>query len=186
MTKYARRTALTTNQGLEIFPILDMALNLPFGKAVLHPCPTTRAEYLARILNGERYRNAVESLSTYLEENPFYGKGLYYNLVIEPRKNGLLVANVENPPHTLTWYIIECAATKKPVVVPYPAHTVQARLNKLRARHQEISPVYYKHAEKTLHYAIPSLEQMVIVDIDIEGSSTVPPPSPEDRAKIHS
>lgn len=86
MTKYARRTALTTNQGLEIFPILDMALNLPFGKAVLHPCPTTRAEYLARILNGERYRNAVESLSTYLEENPFYGKGLYYNLVIEPRK----------------------------------------------------------------------------------------------------
>lgn len=184
MTKYARRAALTPNQELEVFPVLDAALNLPFGKALLHPCPPSRADYLSRILNGERYRNAVESLSAYLEENPLYGKGLYYTLVIEPRKNGLLVANVENPPRTLTWYIIECAATKKPVVVPYPDRTVQARLNKLKARHQEISHVYYKNTEKTLRYAIPSLEQMVIVDIDVEGSGTVPPPSPEDRAKI--
>lgn len=185
MTKYAKRLALTSGQELEIFPILDKALALPFGKALFHACPKSRANYLSRILNGERYRNAIESISMYPQEDPLYGKGLYYNLVIEPRASGLLVASIENPPPTLTWYIIECASTKKPVLVPNTERTVQSRLAKLKERHQELSHVYYNMSDKTLYYSDPSLEEMVIVDIDI-GGSTVPPPSPENRAKIRS
>lgn len=184
MTKYLNRPALTPGQEREIFPLLDAALNLPFGKAIVHLCSKSRADYLSRILNGERYRNAIESISAYTPDDPLYGKGVYYNLVIEAHTKGLLVANVEFPPITLTWYIIECAATKKPVVVSnYADRTIQSRLCKLKERHQELATIYYDIPSKTLKYAIPSPEEMIIVDIDM-GGDKIPSPSAENRAKI--
>lgn len=179
--KYMNRPALTSQQESEIFPLLDSALQLPFGKAIVHQCSTSRAAYLSRILNGERYRNAIQSISMYTPEEPLYGKGLYYHLVIEPFTKGLLVAHVEVPPTSLTWRIIECAATKRSVdVSAYTAVTVNARLNKLRERHEEIRGIYLDGT--CLKHSAPSIEELVVVDVDT-GIGKIPTPSPEQRAK---
>ena len=183
MTKYARKPALTEQQEIEIFPLLDAACELAFGQAILHKCPVSRANYLSRVLNGERYRNAILSISTYSPEDYLYGKGLYYNLVIESCPKGLLVAHVENPPETITTAIILCAATRKPVPFEHPVIRVQSRLNKLKARHpNELGPVYVK--DNKLEYAIPNPEEFLIVDIDVKPEFGVPSPTPEQRAKI--
>ena len=90
---------------------------------------------------------------------------------------------MENPPPTLTWYIIECAASKKPVNVShYKSTTVLTRLNKLRERHQELKPIYLDQVSQTLRYAIPDEEDMIVVDIDVKDK--VPRPSAEQRAKL--
>lgn len=180
--KYMNRPALTSQQEAEIFPLLDAALQLPFGKALVHQCTPSRAKYLSRILNGERYRNAIQSISMYTPEEPLYGKGLYYHLVIEPFAKGLLVAHVEVPPTSLTWHIIECAATKRPVdVSTYSPITVKTRLNKLRPRHEEIRGIYLD--ETHLKHACPTTEELVVVDVDT-GTGRVSTPTPEQRAKI--
>lgn len=172
MTKYARRPHLTPGQEQEIFPILDKALSLPFGKAILHKCPPSRADYLSRILNGERNRAGVESLTIYLPEDPLYGKGIYYHLVIEIHPKGLLVANVEEPPISLTWRIIECAATKKPVSLGgYKVLPAQAKLNRLKARHEEVRAIYIDCETKELKSGITNPEDMIVVDIDINPAS---------------
>lgn len=182
MTKYMNRPALTSQQESEIFPLLDSALKLPFGKAIVHQCSVSRAKYLSRILNGERYRNAIQSVSMYTPEEPLYGKGLYYHLVIEPFAKGLLVAHVEVPPTSLTWHIIECAATHQAVdVSSYTPVTVNTRLNKLRERHEEIRGIYLDGTH--LKHATPSLEELIVVDVDT-GTGKIPKPSPEQRAKI--
>lgn len=183
MTKYMNRAALTGGQEAEAFPLLDAALALPFGKAVFYTCTKSRANYLARVLIGECYRNAIQSLSTYLQSEPLYGKGLYYHLVIEQRQKGLIIANVENPPATLTWLIIKCAAERRTVSVSgFSSVTVQSRLNKLKERCQEIRHVYFERNLQELRCAIPSPEEMVVVDIDVGGH--VRPPSVIDRAKV--
>lgn len=184
MTKYARKPALTESQECEIFPILDAALTLKHKQAILHKCPTPRSRYLSRILNGERYRNAILSISTYSSDNPLYGKGLYYNLVIEPCSKGLLVANVENPPNNITMEIIKCAATKKPVPLSFPIIRVQSRLNKLKERHPtELGSIYIDAISQSLKYAVPLKEEMLIVDIDVNPAGAVPTPTAEQRAK---
>lgn len=171
MTKYMNRPALTPQQEQEIFPLLDAALKLPFGKAIAHTCSASRANYLARIINGERYRNAMQSIFTYLPSEPFYGKGMYYHLVTEPRSKGVIVAHVENPPPTLTWRFIECVAYKRPIdVSEYNLINVQSRLKKMREKFpEEIKPVYIEIIKETtieLRYSIPQYEDLVIVDID--------------------
>ena len=182
MGKYLNRPALTTGQETEIFPLLDAALQLPFGKGIIHKCSPPRADYLSRILNGERYRNAIESISMYTPDEPLYGKGLYYHLVIEPCSKGLVIANVENPPESLTWAIIQCAATKRPVDVSmYKLTTAKSRINKLVERHKELKGIFID-SDGFMKCITPNPEELVIVDIDVAGS-TVPAPSPEQRAK---
>lgn len=184
MTKYARKPALTGSQEIEIFPILDAALELKHKQAILHKCAASRSRYLSRILNGERYRNAILSISTYTPDNPLYGRGLYYNLVIEPCSKGLLVANVETPPNSITMEIIKCAATKKSVSLSFPIIRVQSRLNKLKERHPtELGSVYIDVISQELKCAIPTKEEMLIVDIDINPAGPMPTPTAEQRAK---
>lgn len=183
MTKYMNRPAITEGQEAEGYPLLDAALALPFGKAIFYSCTKSRADYLYRVLTGECHRNAIQSISTYLPSEPLYGKGLYYHLVIEKRSKGLLVANVEHPHLTLTWCIIKCAAERKPIdISSYNQITVQSRLNKFKERYAEIKPVYLEKELKQLRYAIPSPEEMVIVDIDSGGY--IAAPTAAQRAKI--
>ena len=180
--KYMNRPAITSGQEAEIFPLLDAALQLPFGKAIVHRCSPSRANYLSRILNGERYRNAIESLSMYTPDEPLYGKGLYYHLVIEQFSKGLLIANVEFPPETLTSAIIKCAATKQPVnVSAYKYTTVKSRINKLTERHKELKGLFAEQ-DGFVKCAVLNPEELAVVDIDI-GGQTVNAPSPEQRAK---
>lgn len=182
MSKYLNKPAITAGQEAEIFPLLDAALSLPFGKAIVHKCSPTRANYLSRILNGERYRNAIESLSMYTPSEPLYGKGLYYHLVIEQFPKGILIANVETPPETLTGAIIRCAATKQPVdISAYKYTTVQSRINKLRERHNELKGLYAEQ-DGFVRCTALNQEELVVVDIDV-GRQKVPGPSPEHRAK---
>lgn len=183
MTKYMNRPALTPQQESEIYPLLDAALQLPFGKAIVHQCPRSRASYLARVLKGERYRNALQTFSTYLPSEPLYGKGLYYHIVIDTFAKGVLIAHMETPPETLTWLIIDCIATRKPQDISrYSPMAVQARLHKLRERHIEVKSVYVEGC--TIQYAIPSPEELIIVDVDTRPGGPVPPPTPEQRAKV--
>jgi hypothetical protein len=182
MGKYLNRPAITAGQEAEIFPLLDAALQLPFGKAIAHKCSAPRANYLSRILNGERYRNAIESLSMYTPDEPLYGKGLYYHLVIEQFPKGLLIASVKFPPETLTSALIKCAATKQPIdVSAYKYTTIKSRINKLVERHKELKGLYAEQDGFVRCITIDP-EELAIVDIDI-GGPTVPVPSPEQRAK---
>lgn len=184
--KYNKRLSLTPQQGAEIYPLLDKALQLPFNKAIVYPCSDTRADYLTRIIMGERYRNAVESIEIYTPEEPLYGKGLYYHVFPQPHSRGLILANVENPPATLTWMIIQCAAFKEDVTANgYAFGTVNSRLGKLRERYPDIiNPVYLEGTEPpVLKYGIPKPEEIIIVDIDVSSSRQVPEPTTEQYAK---
>ncbi len=179
--KYMNKPPIVPGQEREIFPIIDAALQLPYGKAIAYQCPKTRANYLYRIIQGERYRNAIESTATYTSDDYLYGRGLYYHLVPEVRSKGLILANVENPPGTITWDIIKCVATKKPVEITVPLNTAQSRLNQLKAKFpNELGSIYISNGQ--LCYSIPSPEELIVVDIDTGGK--VLSPTSEQRAKL--
>lgn len=181
--KYLNRTAITEGQEAEAFPLLDAALALPFGKAIFHKCTRSRAGYLQRLLTGEIYRNAIQSISAYLPTEPLYGRGLYYHIVVETRQQGVVIAHLENPLTTVTWLIIKCAATRKPVGVQnFSQRTIQSRLNKLKERHPELKHVYYDNNINELRYAIPNTEELIVVDIDTNERNFAP--TLMDRAKI--
>lgn len=184
MSKYIRRRPLTPIQEAEVIPMLDSAITLPFGKAIVHVCAKTRADYLSRILNGERHRNAILSLSTYSPGEPLYAKGLYYHLVIEPTAKGLLIANVENPPESITSKIIECAATRRPVALgEFSIKAVSLRLLKLKQRYlEELGNVYLNGT--FLDCANPTEEELIVVDIDVNPAGAMPCPTKEDMAKL--
>ncbi len=182
MTKYMNRQPLSSTQESEIYPILDAAIQLPFGKAIIYPCSKKRAIYLSNYLQGEQYRNAIISVSTYPPEHMLYGKGLYYNLVIEPRDKGVLVANLMYPPDSITWQIIRCFATKKPVPITEPPIKVNSRLNKLKERYPELKSLYVSPDDMKICRAIATEEELFVVDID-PGVGNVPRPTPEVRAK---
>ena len=182
MTKYARRQPLSQGQESEIYPILDAAIQLPFGKGIIYPCTKKRAVYLTNCLQGEQYRNAIISISTYPPDHMLYGRGLYYNLVIEPRERGVLVANLQCPPETSTWRIIRCLATQKPVPFTDKYTLVASRLNKLKERHPELKALYVDNAKSEIRYASITEEELIIVDVDT-GGAIVKRPSPEERAK---
>jgi hypothetical protein len=185
MPKYLNKPAIAPAQEKELYPLMDAALQLPFGKAIIYDCTITRSNYLRRVALGEQYRNAIASISTYTPEDPLYGKGLYYTLVIESHPKGLIIANIQNPPGNLTWDIIKCAASRKPVPITYSLITTTSRLNKLKDRHpNEIGSIYIDQTSSppVLRYAVPNQEEIFIVDIDIKGE--VRTPTPVDRAKI--
>lgn len=183
MSKYTNRNYMYPSQEAEIFPILDSALALPFGKALIHKCSQPRANYLSRILNGERYRNGILSISTYSPNEPLYGKGLYYHLVIETTTKGLIVANVENPVPTITDQITQCAAFHQPVTFTCSFNTATNRLTRLIERYPtELNSVYADRDASQFVYAIPKYEEMIIVDVDVNRAH-VPDPTEEQMAK---
>lgn len=184
MNKYINKPAIVPGQEAEIFPLLDAALALPYGKAVVYQTTVKRANYLYRIIQGERYRNAIYSLATYASEEYLYGKGLYYHLVPEAHPKGLIIANLENPPGNLTWDIIRCAAIKKSVPIITGVRQARSRLNQLKAKFPvELGPIYTDTTGSMFCYAIPSIEELVIVDIDV--SEKLPNPTDEQKAKVH-
>lgn len=183
MGKYLNKPHLVPSQEREIFPLMDAALALPYGKAVVYETTVSRANYLYRSIQGERYRNAIESIATYTPADYLYGKGLYYHLVVDTRSKGLIIANVENPPGSLTWDIINCAASKKPVVFTASIKQATSRLNKLKERFPDIiSPIYVDITQQKFCYAIPTYEELIVVDIDVM-SSGLPNPTKEHIAK---
>jgi hypothetical protein len=66
-------------------------------------------------------------------------------------------------------------------VSAYTSVTVNARLNKLRERHEEIRGIYLDGTH--LKHSTPSVEELVVVDVDT-GTGKIPAPLPEQRAKI--
>ena len=184
MSKYISRPYMYSSQEEEIFPLLDAAVTLPYGKALIHTCSQSRASYLSRILSGERYRNAILSLSTYTSSEPLYGRGLYYHLVIETTRKGLIIANVEQPPLTATDQLIQCAATKQPVKFDCSPRTATNRLIRLRERYpNELNALYIDSETKEFKYSLVKPEELIIVDIDVNTKSKVPTPNEEQRAK---
>jgi hypothetical protein len=180
MPKYLRKPPLVPMQEMEIYPLMDGAMELPIGKALVYPCTPSRANYLVRIISGERYRNAISSIFTYSPGEPLYGKGLYYNLEVQAIPKGLLLAHVEAPLDSITWRIIQCAATKKAVpIAPYKYNRCLSRLNQLRLRNSEL---FIFIENDCFNWAAPSKEEMIVVDIDVKGE-TVPPPTAEQKVK---
>lgn len=168
MVKYTKKPHLAPAQEREIFPLMDAALALPFGKAVVYETTVHRANYLFRSIQGERYRNAIESIATYTPDDYLYGRGLYYHLVIDVHPKGLIIANVENPPGSVTWDIINCLATRKPVAFTASVQTATSRLNKLKQRFPDIiRSIYIEASQQLFCYAEPNVEELIVVDIDV-------------------
>jgi len=183
MGKYLNKPAMVPNQERELYPLFDAALALPYNKAVVYEVPKSRASYLYRIAQGLIYRNAIESISTYTPEDYFYGRGVYYNIVVETHSRGLIIAHVENPPHSFTWDIIKCAATQKPVPFTAALPAAFSRLNKLRINFpDQIGQIYIDAQSQKLCYAVPKDEELIVVDIDVGGK--VPTPTQEQKAKL--
>jgi hypothetical protein len=183
MPKYLNKPAIVPGQEAEIFPLLDAALVLPYGKAIVYQTTASRAKYLYRIIQGERYRNAIYSLATYTPEEYLYGKGLYYHTVPDAHPKGLIIANLENPPGSVTWDIIRCVATKKPIPIIAGVRQAFSRLNQLKVKFPaELGAVYVDTTRSMFCYAIPSIEELVIVDIDM--NKDLPAPTYEQRAKV--
>lgn len=181
--KYSRRQSLTDRQALEIYPIIDKALELPYGKAVVLPCAFSRAEYLSRVITGEKHRNAIESIPMYSPGDFLYGKGLYYHVIADPHAKGLIVAHVEIPPDSLIMRIVRCAAEKQPVKYLTKYGTALSRLNRMKERYPEIlGQVFVDEASESFNYADIKEEELVIIDIDV-NTDTVPAPTKEERAK---
>jgi hypothetical protein len=183
MGKYLNKPAMVPNQERELYPLFDAALALPYNKAIVYEVPKSRASYLYRVAQGLIYRNAIESISTYTTEDYFYGRGLYYHIVVEIHSRGLVIANVENPPHSFTWDVIKCAATQKPVPFTAALNAASSRLNKLRINFPEqIGPIYIDAQACKLCWAVPKDEELVVVDIDV--GERIPAPTKEQKAKL--
>jgi hypothetical protein len=183
--KYARKPHLVPAQERELYPLLDAALKLPYGKAIVHETSTSRANYLYRLATGVRYHNAIESLSIYQPDEMLYGHGVYFNLVIDRHPRGLVIAHIKNPPRTLTWDIIECAATKQPIPFTVNPKTAHSRLAKLKERFpEELGSIYIDQERQAFCYAIPTEEELIIVDVDVTPGTATLSVTPEQRAKI--
>lgn len=181
--KYSRRQSLTDQQALEIYPILDKALELPYGKAIVLPCTASRAEYLSRVITGEKHRNAIESIAIYSPGDFLYGKGLYYHIVADSHAKGLIVAHVEIPPDSLIMRIVRCAAEKQPVKYLTKYGTALSRLNRMKERYHEIlGCVFIDEVSESFKHASIKEEELVVIDIDV-NVATVPAPTKEERAK---
>jgi hypothetical protein len=183
MPKYLNKPAIVPGQERELYPLFDTVLTLPYNKAIVYEVAESRANYLYRVAQGLIYRNAIESISIYTSEDYFYGRGVYYHIVPEVHSRGLIIAHVENPPHSFTWDVIKCAATQKPIPFTVALTTATSRLNKLRTNFpDQIGPIYIDAQSQKLCYAIPKEEELVIVDIDV--GEKVPAPTKEQRAKL--
>jgi len=180
-----KRSALTPQQEREIYPLLDRALELPYGKAIVYPCAPTRAEYLTRVITGERHRSAIEAIASYPPDDPLHGVGLFGKIWVEPHPKGLVLANLNEPRETLAWLLIQCAATKKPHQLHNTYGVSVSRLNRFKERYPEImGPVWVDPGPPVVaRFGEPDPEELVIVDIDVQPDRPVNNPTQEEYAK---
>lgn len=179
-------SSLTRQQEAEIFPILDKALALPQGKAIIYPCSRSRANYLERMISGFRYDNAIESIEMYSPEEPLYGQGNYALLWAEEHPKGLVLAHLDAPRDTLAWRLIQVAAFHRPLKLNNAYGTCRTRLARFRKRHPVImAPVWIEAGPPIIaRYGEASPEELVVVDIDVDPSLKLRSPTQEDRAKL--
>ena len=169
----------------EIYPLLDRALMLPYGKALIYPCSHSRGNFLERVITGIKYENAIESIEMYAPDEPLYGMGQYANIWAENNEKGLLLAHLDAPRDTLAWRIIRCAATKQPQPVTHAVNTTRTRLHRFRSRYPKLmSKLWIEPGPPTvIRYGEPSAEELAVVDIDVNPALKLKEPDPEDRAK---
>lgn len=159
--------SLTPQQETEIYPLLDQVLELPVGKAILHKCTLSRANYLTRVIQGLRYDLAVESIVTYDSTSPLYGQGVYANIWVEPHERGLLITTLDNPAETIMWKIIKCRATEEFQQFEATISAVRQRLSRVQKKYPEImGMLWVSDNPPTIHYSQNDKKQ-TIVDIDI-------------------
>lgn len=180
--------ALTPQQEHEIYPILDMTLELEPGKGLLRKCPVKRANYLARMIKGVRYSSAVESIEMYEPGDALYGKGSYAHVWVEPHEQGLLCTLISDPPRTTTWRLIECAATHQSIELSSQASYAVARqrLSRLQKRYPSImNPVWIENEDGLrAKYADIDIEQLIVVDIDVApGAPDIQHPTPDNLTR---
>lgn len=176
--------SLTPQQESEIYPLLDSVLELPIGKAILHKCQLSRANYLARVITGLRYDSAVESIVTYDPSSPLYGKGVYANIWAEPHERGLLITTLAEPVDTTMWRLIRCCATQEPQDLETTPAAARQRLSRAKKKYPEIMNNLWTTGDipPTVYYAQKEAEQTV-VDIDLNPAGDIPSPTQEDIAK---
>ncbi len=162
--------SLTRQQEIEIYPILDKVLDLPIGKAVLHPCTLARANYLTRIILGLRYDTALESLLMYQESNPLYGKGIYAYIWAEPNEQGLVVSKLPEPYDNTMWRLIRCATEKQSVELDSTFNSARQQLIRAQKKHPEVMERLLLTNDSDpliIKYITLGQEELIIVDIDI-------------------
>jgi hypothetical protein len=175
---------LTPQQEAEVYPILDLALTKPPGKAVLYPCAVSRAGYLSRLIIGLRYDSAIESIETYAPGEPLYGLGLYATLWAEPHEEGLLVANFAEPPDSLAWRLIQARATMRPVELIHKVQPARVRLIRMQKKHPVMRAVWIETGPPVRAcYGEVTTEQLVAVDIDYDPTRKLRAPTPADYAR---
>jgi len=178
---------LTNQQELEIYPILDKALEQEPNKGILYKCTAKRADYLTRMIQGLRYDSAIESIEMYRPDEPLYGLGSYSNIWVEPHEQGLLATKLPSPYLNLMWRLIQCAAHHQPVMLPDVSFN-HARQRLARAQKKypaTMNRVYITEGDPdpVAKYGESVAEELLIVDIDVNPDKRVRAPSDEDIAK---
>lgn len=174
---------LSPQQEAEILPILDTTLGLAPGKATLYRCTVSRADYLSRIITGLRYESAIESIEIYQPDEPLYGMGLYSTIWAEPHERGLLIANFTDPPDSLVWRLIQCAAFGD-IELEHTVGVARTRLLKLQKKYPIFNKIWIETGPPVrARISEVTTEELVVVDIDVDPTRAVPAPTPEQRAK---
>jgi len=174
---------LTPQQEMEIYPLLDAALELQVGKAVLHNCTRQRANYLTRVIQGLRYNLAIESMITYDTTSPFYGLGVYANIWAEAHDRGLLITTLAKPTETIMWKIIRCRATQKPQRLETSKAAANQCLLRAKKRHPKLMGSLWLTTDPLTVYCAKKEKEQIIVDIDIDPAGEIKSPTQEDEAK---
>ena len=177
-------SSLSRTQESEIFPLLDRTLSLPHGKALVYECSPSRANYLERMITGLKYENAIESIQMYSPGDPLYGQGNYANIWAEQHLRGLVVAHLDAPRDTLPWRLIQCAAHKQTVPLQNTHGTARSRLDRFRKRHPDVMGHLWIDPGPPIavRYGEPSVEELVVVDIDVDP--ILKAPTDEQLAKL--
>ena len=181
-----RNKSLTRKQEAEIFPLIDKATSLAIGKAIIYNCTPARADYLARMITGVRYSDAIESILIYPADDPLYGQGLYPTLWVEPHPQGLVLAQLPSPRETLPWRLIQVAAHHEPITLEHVYGTANARLQRFFKRYPDVFDHVWIDAGPpvTARYGQCDPEELAVVDVDYHPSiPKMPEPHPEDYAK---
>lgn len=175
---------LTKAQEREIYPILDKAMELEAGKAVLHKCTAKRADYLVRIIQGLRYDTAIESIQMYEPNHPLYGSGMYGTLWVETMEQGLVATTLPEPYDNLMWRLIQCAATQKTVPLVGRPGSARQRLIRAQKKYPDImGSLWVQNNPFEVHYAEAGEEELIIVDIDLKPAAPLENPTPEQKAR---
>jgi len=178
---------LTPQQEREIYPLLDEIDDLEPKQGILYKCSVRRANYLTRMIQGVRYDSAIESIQMYQRGHPLYGQGLYGLLWVEVQPEGLLVTKLTEPHDSAKWRMIQCAAFKEAMALPLGTKFNHARvlLGRMQKKYPDIMGSLYVTRDEpiTVHYGEPSVEELVVVDIDFSPDCMLADPTEEQIAK---